>query len=385
MFEYFENRYVWNLSTNIALSMGGQMGEIDEASRPLEAAKNQTEHEATQAFFSGWSAIADRLIALARADEAAGRRLSAAAKYRRAWVYLLTCERMQAADYPPRKAAYASMLDCFGREIALSGAPCEIVTVPYGNTSFPALFVNAAEPGRQAPCVVLANGLDSTKEMIYGVGMPEALRRRGISSLIVDQPGTGGALRLGGLTAVVEAERWAAAAVDYLEKRSEVQADRVGMMGWSLGGYYAPRATAFEPRFKLCVAWGANHDFGEINVRRKAREGDRPVPHYWEHVCWVWNAADQDAFMELSKRITLEGILDRIRVPVLVTHGENDRQIPLEFARRTYAQLVNSPKRELKIFTPAEGGIEHCHLDCVANARDYIADWVSETFAGMAR
>ena len=89
--------------------------------------------------------------------------------------------------------------------------------------------------------------------------------------------------------------------------------------------------------------------------------------------------------MELSKRITLEGILDRIRVPVLVTHGENDRQIPVEFARRTYEQLVNSPKRELKIFTPAEGGIEHCHLDCVANARDYIADWVSETFAGMAK
>jgi len=36
------------------------------------------------------------------------------------------------------------------------------------------------------------------------------------------------------------------------------------MMGWSLGGYYAPRAAAFEKRFALCVAWGANHFWGEL-------------------------------------------------------------------------------------------------------------------------
>lgn len=382
MFEYFDNRYVWNLSANLALTMGGQIGEIDEACRPLVAATGQGEDEATEAFFRSWCAVADRLVRLAQQDEAAGRALSAAAKYGRAWIYLCIGERMQSPSYLPRRDAYARMLDCFARHVRLSGANCELLEVPYAKSRLPSLFVNAAGQSA-APCVVLVNGLDSSKEMIYGVGMPEALRLRGISTLIVDQPGTGGALRLNGLTAIPESERWAAAAVDCLETRGDVLRDRIGMMGWSLGGYYAPRAAAFEERFRLCVAWGGNHDWGEVQKRRKAREGDHPVPHYWEHVCWVWGAKNVEAFMALAPRISLEGILHRIRVPALVTHGVNDRQIPLEFAQRTYDGLVNSPRRELKVFTEAEGGIEHCHLDSVANARDYIADWVAETFAAL--
>ena len=59
-------------------------------------------------------------------------------------------------------------------------------------------------------------------------------------------------------------------------------------MGWSLGGYYAPRAAAFEKRLALVVAWGANHDWGAVQRRRLQREGERPVPHYWDHVLWVW-------------------------------------------------------------------------------------------------
>jgi fermentation-respiration switch protein FrsA (DUF1100 family) len=78
------------------------------------------------------------------------------------------------------------------------------------------------------------------------------------------------------------------------------------------------------------------------------------VPHYWEHVRWVWGAKDMDDFMRHRRAdVHLDGVLDRIRVPFLVTHGEKDSQIPLNWAERTYEQLVNSPKRELKVFTDA--------------------------------
>jgi fermentation-respiration switch protein FrsA (DUF1100 family) len=69
-------------------------------------------------------------------------------------------------------------------------------------------------------------------------------------------------------------------------------------------------------------------------------------------------------------------------VPFLVTHGEKDRQIALDYARQTYAQLVNSPRRELKIFTAREGGVEHVGADNMAFARDYIADWFAERLGG---
>ena len=72
--------------------------------------------------------------------------------------------------------------------------------------------------------------------------------------------------------------------------------------------------------------------------------------------------------------------IDKITVPFLVTHGANDRQIPREYAVAQYERAVNSPKRELKWFTAREGGVEHVSADNNEVARDYIADWIAETF-----
>ena len=112
------------------------------------------------------------------------------------------------------------------------------------------------------------------------------------------------------------------------------------------------------------------------------KEGSFPVPHYWDHVRWVWGAKDQDDFVAIAENVHLDGILDRIRVPFLVTHGEKDSQIPLRWAERTYEHLVNSPKRELKVVTDREGGAQHASFDNSINAGQYIADWVAETLGG---
>ena len=184
------------------------------------------------------------------------------------------------------------------------------------------------------------------------------------------------------MKAVYNTEVWASRVVDYLETRDDIDPGRIGLHGVSLGGYFCPRAVAFEPRFALGAVWGANHNWGEVQKRRLAREGERPVPHYWEHVQWVWGGNNVEEFMQIAEKVTLDGVLDRIKVPFLVTHGQNDRQIPLEYAHHTYEGLVNSPKRELKVFSPREGGIEHSSVDNSAYALDYIADWVAENLGG---
>ena len=232
------------------------------------------------------------------------------------------------------------------------------------------------------PVVVYCNGLDSCKELLFWSKLPQALAARGISCLCVDQPGTGETLRLQGLPATPYSERWAAKAVDWLEQQPDIDPKRIGMTGISLGGYYAPRAVAFEPRFASGAVWGANHDWAEVQEKRLRREGENPVPHYWAHVMWVFGAKDMDEFHDKAKGMTLEGVLDRIRVPFLVTHGEKDRQIALEYAHRSYDQLTNSPRRELKIFTEREGGVEHVGADNMTFGRDYIADWFADTLGG---
>ena len=70
--------------------------------------------------------------------------------------------------------------------------------------------------------------------------------------------------------------------------------------------------------------------------------------------------------------------LDKFTVPFLVTHGSGDRQIPLEYAYAQYEAAVNSPKRELHIFSAREGGVEHVGGDNMLPAASLISDWVAE-------
>lgn len=380
MFEYFPQNYVWNLSVCIAIESGAQIGEIDEMCRPLRDAAARGEDAGTAEFFASWVAMADKLVALAAEDEAKGRDLSAATKLNRASLYYQTAERMQAHGFEPRKIIFRKGQDAFRKSMRLGRENYERIEIPYEGGIIPGVFVNAGAPGRPAPVMVYVNGLDSSKEMLYWSGLAREWLKRGISTLHIDQPGSGEALRAHGLIATFDTERWAAKVVDVVEKRPDVDPSRIGIVGISLGGYYAPRAVAFEPRFALGVCWGANHNWGEVQKKRQAREGDRPVPHYWEHVRWVWGARDMDEFMQISSKANLDGVLDRVRVPFLVTHGSKDRQISVDYAHRTYEQLVNSPKRELKLFDERTGGVEHVSVDNMSFGRSYIADWVAETF-----
>jgi hypothetical protein len=94
------------------------------------------------------------------------------------------------------------------------------------------------------------------------------------------------------------------------------------------------------------------------------------------------NGLDSTKEMIYHAKVTFDGVLDRIRVRFLVAHGESDRQIALEYAHQTYNALINSSKRELKIFTPREGGIQHSSVVNSAFAMDYIADWVADNLGG---
>jgi dienelactone hydrolase len=382
MFKYFPTNYVWNLSVDLAIEMGARIGEIEAMCAPLQDAAKQPDAAGTKAFRETWSHMADKLCGLAEEDEARGRAISAGDKYNRAAIYLLTAERLQAHGAPGRVELYTRFLDVFARGVKLAGENCERVEIPYGDAHIAGLYVRAEGVDGPAPILVQVNGLDSTKEMKYRVGLPAWLAKRGVSSLVIDQPGSGEALRLHGMHAVHDSERWAGKVVDWLETRADVDAKRIGLEGVSLGGYYCPRAVAFEPRFAMGVVWGANHDWRDVQKKRLAKEGSFPVPHYWEHVRWVWGATDMDEFMAIAEHVHLDGILDRIKVPFLVTHGAKDSQIPLHWAQRTYDQLVNSPKRELKVFTEREGGVQHSSFDNSANAGAYIADWVAETLGG---
>ncbi len=387
MFEYFPNNYTWSLAVMSALNRGAQISEIDEACRPLKevAGIKALAGDPTQqrAWFESWMKVSERVQRLGEADEAAGHPLSAGRKYLRAGLYYLLAERMPSHKDPRRLDAYKRGIDIYKRGLICRKEPVEFVDVPFGKHKLPAIFSKAPVPGR-APCVVHFDGLDVTKEIIYAA-VADEFRRRGISLLIVDHPGVGAALRLQGLASGPDTEKPAGASVDYLETRTDVDPKRVGIMALSLGGYYAPRAAAFEKRFACAVAWGAIYDYGKCVSDRIGGRGEPSVPGYAEHVNWVFGCGKIEDTLKVVNQMTLEGVADKITCPLLIVHGENDRQVPLWHAERTYEAAVNSPGRELKICRLADGGAEHCGADNGPLVVDYMTDWVAEKLGGNVK
>jgi dienelactone hydrolase len=390
---YFPTNYVWSMSVVATLNNGGLIDDVDKASRPVLEASEHGDDVGTELLYGSWQAVADRILASAQEDEARGWRRGAAEKYYRAALYTSQAERLQSPKWEGRKAAYRKSIDLLLKHVELGEVPLTVVDVPYTGddapegSALPAYFYRAPGEGPH-PLVVMWNGLDSTKEMMYTSGFPQQLAERGISTLMMDPPGSGEALRMRDLRARYDTEVWAASTLDWVEENAaELNIDpaRVGLVGWSLGGYFVPRAAAFEKRIALAVAWGANYDWAAVQDARRRREGENPVPHYWDHVHWVFGADDMDDFIEKTKNMRLEGVVEKITVPFLVTHGIGDRQIPVEYAHKEYEAAVNSPKRELRIFTQEEGGAEHIGLDNMPYVSQWTADWVAETFAELGR
>ena len=382
MFEYFPGNYVWNLSVIIALESGAKIGEIDEMCRPLREAAGKGADVGTGDFLKEWIRMADKLVELAAEDKAKQRLFSAGTKLQRAALYYLTAERMQAHGQPGRLDTYRKGNATFREAMALGSENCKRLEIPYGSSFIPGLFVQAHDVSGPTPLVLYVNGLDSCKELLYWSGLPGALARRGISSLSIDQPGTGETLRINGLPATYATEQWASPVFDWLARRADIDAARIGMAGISLGGHFVGRAVAREPRFACGAVWGANHNWAEVQQKRLKREGENPVPHYWNHVMWVFGAKDMNEFFAKTTGMHLNDVMQDIRVPFLVTHGARDRQISVDYAHQSYDQLVNSPDRELKIFTDREGGVEHVGADNMSYGRDYIADWLAERLGG---
>ncbi|MCU4707754.1 MULTISPECIES: alpha/beta hydrolase family protein [Acinetobacter] len=382
MFVYFPKNYVWSMSTVIAATHGGSIGEIDVFCRPLLEKATGDADVGTIDFLHAWLNGANKLVRLAEKDLDKNREMSAGEKYQRAGLYYLIAERMQEQGSTERLDAYKRYLEIFELSRKYKKENVKRIEIPYKGAHLSAIYAKGQTSDEKQPIVVMMNGLDSTKELMFCNPLVNDLIKRGISVLAVDQPGTGEAIRLQDMHAVYNSEEWASVIVDWLYEQPEIDRDRIAAFGISLGGYYCPRAVAFEPRFCCAAIWGANHDWRAVQQARLKREGENPVPHYWKHVEWVFGAKDQKEFFEIAENMHLNGVLDRIRVPFLVTHGANDRQIPLKYAYETYDQLTNSPDKELLVIDEEMGGVEHSSVDNPLNSGSYIADWLAEHLHG---
>ncbi|MFL5044879.1 MAG: alpha/beta hydrolase family protein [Xanthobacteraceae bacterium] len=376
--ETFPGNLRWSNAMQIVKGMvpwaAAAMGEIDIVIQRLKAREHDGNPD--RAWKEEWAAMGDKIAAIADAAAGERREITAGNNYMRAGNYYYSAERF----IPPgvdKIAMYDRALRCYRAALKRLYPNVEPVDVPYEGQSLAAYFMKAPGVTGRAPTVVLFDGMDNCKEMsVIFAGIEFA--KRGMHTLAIDGPGQGETQRLRQIHSRPDYEVPGTAAYEYVASRADVDANRVAVMGYSFGGYQAPRVAAFEKRYAACVALGAMHwDLHGWQADVKARLAKDAKTSFTSNFQfrWVIGAPDNDTALEWAKRFTLEGAAERIECAFLVVHGENDRIVPVAEAKTLY-ERVGSNRKHIKIFTAEEGGAEHCQVDHRQQGIDYIGDWL---------
>jgi esterase/lipase len=376
-FMYFPDSYRWSAEMMALLSAvpygGPEIAEIDRAGRKLKAHVGDDD-----AWFRVLREEGEVLDRRARDAEGNGHMLTAAQNYLRACSLYQHAEHFRQPKDDAALAVFQRSIECFGKFAALTDRPrIERVDVPFDGGAFPAIFVHAENTSvYRTPAVVRFPGFDTQKELQFFRGVTD-ITRRGISVLIVDGPGSGEALRVRGLLLRHDYEIAGSAAIDYLETRTDVDAKRIGIVALSLGGYFAPRCAAYDERYQACVVWGAMWDYHETWRKRieRLRNASLSVPPH--HLLWVTGTNDYDEALKKIEGFRLDGVAQKVKCPVLITHGTEDEQVPLDDARKLHDALASNDKT-LRIFDAGEGGAQHCQRDYLTHVGTVIADWLVE-------
>ncbi len=380
-FTYFPENYRWSHGLLIGLNMapwgGAEIGEVNRIGLRLKTCIGNDD-----AWFQEWTREA-RIVEERGRECIANRRTASAAQYlHRASAYYHVGERFLQPKSKEGLDAYMRGVLCFRDAAKYIKRPrIEHVEIPYEGTSLPAVYVHAepANTSGKTPAVVFFDGLDVTKEIQYFKGVPD-LVARGIACLVVDGPGNGESIRFRGLYLRHDTEHYASLVWDYLASRPEIDPKRIGVMAISLGGYYAPRAAAFDQRYACCLAWGAQWDYQKIWRDRFDRLAQADTPSLSvaaQHISWVLNASSQDDALKRLEPFKLDGVVQKINCPFLMLHGEGDEQIPLSEAQKCF-EAVGSRQKTMKIFTREEGGYHHCQIDNQSICSAYMWDWLEQ-------
>lgn len=258
------------------------------------------------------------------------------------------------------REAHEHVVRDYSRALPYFDFPGERVAIPYENGATMYGILRKPWHTPKPPVVILVPGLDSVKEELHTYG--DDFLRRGMAVLAIDGPGQGEMEFEHPMRYDYEVP--VKYAIDYLESRPDVDASRVGLMGVSLGGYYAPRVAAFEPRLKAVIANAGAYDFAEhfdrLPMLTRATFTAR------------LKAANQEEARARLEAFTLSGVLDKVTCPLLVIMGRLDRLVPAEDAERVVAEAGDVA--ELWMF---EDGNHVCN-NIPYKHRPQQADWMHD-------
>jgi dipeptidyl aminopeptidase/acylaminoacyl peptidase len=361
LIELFPQHEDWSLQTMRLLAQVAVGGaDLFECARTAARIGDSIDDEVWQA---EWSRTAREVGDWGRAEAAAGHRTTASGALFRSCSYWRHSEFFLDTADPRREEAYRNGTANFEEAVKLSEGTIERIHVPFEGVTMDGYIMRPDNSGARRPTVLFLGGADSWAEELVFLGGNQ-FPVRGMNLVVVDTPGRGSSLRFKKLYSRPDYEKPVAAILDFLTARDDVDADRIGLAGVSFGGYYAPRAAAFEPRVKAvaawCGTWSILTDFYEF------------YPPLQKQLQWLSGSRDDAEARQKLAEFTLDGVAEKISVPVYVMHGTRDVIMDLKGAQR-FVDALTVKDVTFDVFDAA--GSLHCSYDHLAYAVARMTDW----------
>lgn len=348
---------VWAANATRLLGDGVPGGDVNRARATLER---------WEQWFPYWTQRADVYEGLAREALAKGRRRSGGELLWQACLSHHYAQFLWFHEPANREAGQKRKVALYREAAPLLEPPAERFEIPLDGFTIPGYLRIPQNARGRVPVLMVLGGLESTKEESYL--FENRCLARGLATVTFDGPGQGEMYFQTKLRP--DFHRFASAVADWLEKRSEVDTSRLGVIGRSLGGYYAVHSAAHDERFRICIAWGVLFDLSYYETMK---------PPSATGFAYVAGFADPKvAAPRLRELVNLAGTAERVRVPVYALHGAQDTLIPPSQVEKLRAALKNNP--DVTFDMPPDG--DHCCHNLYHVVRPRMADWAAERLGG---
>jgi pimeloyl-ACP methyl ester carboxylesterase len=225
----------------------------------------------------------------------------------------------------------------------------------------------------------------------------------GWNCLMFEGPGQWGALKTNpGLTFRPDYEKPVGAVVDYLLTRPDVDASKLAIIGYSMGGYLATRA-ALDPRIAACIPNALVVDCGA--AARAGMKGllknttfmdtafklimkvNTPARWGFQHSAWTLGIDSAHEWVEVYKPYSVKDLTDRYNNPMLFLFSEDDIHDAAAPSAEIIIDMLDfmlslNCDRYIRLFTRTEGAPSHCQMGGLSYARAAIFNWLNHIFDG---
>jgi dienelactone hydrolase len=324
-----------------------------------------------------FEAVGRRREARARAAEDAGESVTARQNYFMAAIHYAASQWPHDENSEKNLALNARKRECYSSYARLADHRVEAAWIPFRGKALPGWFhLPPGYAGGRVPAVLAIPGMDGFKEgqvQMYG----DRWLQRGIAVLTVEGPGQYESAVLG---IHVSVPNWVEAArvlYDWLSARPEIDPQRIGVVGQSMGSFFATLCAANEPRFKACGVMAACLEPGMHTIFEEAS------PTFKRRFMYMAGYTDERAFDDFAKSLTWEGHAEKIAVPYQCIAGEADELSPLPHAERLF-ETLECPRR-LVVYQDCRHSVGNVPAANLGPAPAVLmADWMQAQLAGKA-